>query len=870
MIRTSNKPAAALAKGPALPHAPSSPIETPPRDLLDQALQDVANRVAPVWPLSDFVAVNPFLGWADQDWLQARRSLRNVAAVDTLMPLSYYRSKLRQGELGTEDLEAAIDELLRDGIPGAETLDAAAIKEELLSVAPAESEAEPSASAFQSPAMEPLTAVVDRYAQSDWSQFVVDEISKVCGAHYDEGHAVWGSPWQKYTLYQAWRSAAAHDRRAEVAGLSGFRRFIAQLPLTPQATIACLLDRLGVPQRHWQRFLLCQAFTVMGWASRCKYEAVQAKRCGEESDDLLAVIAIRLAYDAAVSECHGITVDWSTIPGDEYGDHQDVLLRNCLLRASEVSYRRSLLSHLADAGDQSHDDGATAPKLARFVFCIDVRSERIRRALESCSDQIETSGFAGFFGIPMQYLRWGACRAASHVPAPLAPRFLVEEGLAQTHDGGGKQQVLRRRQFVRKMRRAWKAFQSSAVGSFGFVETAGWWAAAKMATRTFALGGNPRDGRFDGLPAADSNLLGPQLANLAERGVSTAELVELARSVLKNLGLTAEFPRFVVLCGHASETTNNPLQASLDCGACCGHSGEASARFAAALLNMPAVRSGLAADGIIVPGDTRFVAAVHNTISDRITFLDVGDLPASHWHDLQTLSSHTQFAAAKTRSERMPALAARDDADLLRRAHDWSEVRPEWGLAGNAALVVGPRTLTRGASLDGRAFLHDYDYRHDDDGSVLELIMTAPMVVTHWINMQYYASVVDNRQWGSGSKPIHNVVGRFGLLAGGGGDLLTGLPLQSLHDGEAWRHEPLRLQAVVAAPRERIAGIVARHELLRNLISNGWLYLVAEEDGRFHRLTRRLAWLPLHVEHDLSGEKQADSSSAEYVDVLPE
>ncbi len=63
--------------------------------------------------------------------------------------------------------------------------------------------------------------------------------------------------------------------------------------------------------------------------------------------------------------------------------------------------------------------------------------------------------------------------------------------------------------------------------------------------------------------------------------------------------------------------------------------------------------------------------------------------------------------------------------------------------------------------------------------------MTAPMVVTNWINLQYHASTVDNRRYGSGNKVLHNVVGgRLGVFEGNGGDLRIGLPLQSLHDGQ--------------------------------------------------------------------------------------
>ena len=55
--------------------------------------------------------------------------------------------------------------------------------------------------------------------------------------------------------------------------------------------------------------------------------------------------------------------------------------------------------------------------------------------------------------------------------------------------------------------------------------------------------------------------------------------------------------------------------------------------------------------------------------------------------------------------------------------------------------LVAPRERTRGMNLEGRSFLHDYDWRSDEGDAVLELVMTAPMVVANWINLQYLASI---------------------------------------------------------------------------------------------------------------------------------
>ena len=73
-------------------------------------------------------------------------------------------------------------------------------------------------------------------------------------------------------------------------------------------------------------------------------------------------------------------------------------------------------------------------------------------------------------------------------------------------------------------------------------------------------------------------------------------------------------------------------------------------------------------------------------------------------------------------------------------------------------------------------------------------------MVTHWINMQYHVSAVDNRRYGSGNKVLHNVVGgRLGVFDGNGGDLRIGLLWQSLHDGTHLRHTPLRLSVFIEA-----------------------------------------------------------------------
>lgn len=831
---------------------------------VEEAIQSVQDLISPVWPLRDYVAVNPYAGFSDLKFMEARRRLALMTDCQMLMPQSYYQNRFEQGHFGLDELELAIDEMVADQIPGAESLSASGIFQAL------QSGNELSAADVKSDVrIRTVSQYYDRFAGTDWTSKVTDEISKHCAAHYDQGQASWSSPSKTLPLYQAWQSVAKLDRRMELLGLTDFRRLVGGLSCSPEAAIAQLLGELEVPQSIWQEFLFASAMTLPGWSAWAKHQTVESLKQGFDSPDFAALLAMRMAYDVGIARRFDFQVDyrsvaaslarsWSTSQRDPEGDS---LLNLTLLRANEIGIRSRIISGIrkqksnanltasaqcSSAQSEPTQSESSQRQLAQMVFCIDVRSERIRRQLESISGQIETFGFAGFFGLPFEYVRLGDKQGTNQLPVLVDPKFRVYEEVRSEEFSDAEvadRAATQTRSRIRGLRHMWKAFQTSAVSCFAFVEATGPFYCFQLASRLFGRPG--KDVRFDGVDAADHDRIGPGFRDLKRQGVSQTQLVEIAESILRGIGLTKTFARLVVLCGHAATTENNPLQAGLDCGACAGHSGEANARFGAMLLNKSFVRRGLRERGIELGDDVHFLAGLHNTTTDEIRFFDCDLVPRSHRASLDELSQAVSLAGQRTREERLLSLPGRTANSLIRRSVDWSEVRPEWGLTGNAAFIIGPRSLTQTVNLNGESFLHSYDFRNDPDGQVLEQIMTAPLVVANMINMQYYASTVDQKNFGSGTKAIHNVVGKFGVLSGNGGDLTTGLPWQSIHNGASYEHDPVRLLAIIEAPRSWIGRILSDHQNVRDLVINGWVNLVAIDGQSFYRHTESGEWQQL-------------------------
>jgi uncharacterized protein YbcC (UPF0753/DUF2309 family) len=810
---------------------------------LPEIVRSACKRIPPLWSLRNFVAVNPFVGLSDRHFIEAVKLMQQVGHGEMLMPAEFYREQIAARRIQEKDFQTAI-------MLAAKTLPAEWAQQMNFPSFNALKSALESSQRESSARVLTFADFLDEQSQGSWAAFVVEEISKWCSAYFDQGQSSWRMPWRNLGLFAAWKAAAQLDANPELMGLKKFRQLVAALPDDPMQFIGHALGKLGVPEKLQPDFLHRQLMSLPGWSGYVQYRVREKTMVGQSDDSLAQLLAIRLVYDLALRQHFGnaanVHVKWQdqilSLASTDEIISPELLTRYVAQQALECAYQRELIAKLKSNTAKS---AATGQKSLQAIFCIDVRSEVFRRALETQSNEIETIGFAGFFGMTIEYLKFGHASGGAHCPMLLTPKIKVREAL-QHADVSNESRLLRRMNFRQTINGAWNSFKTSAISCFSFVETAGLWFGVKLANDSLALAAP--ESAFSG--SSGRQRFGPKIqrevccmenhGHDCETGIALTEQITMAAGALKNMGLTANFAKVVLICGHGSATTNNPYGSALDCGACGGHAGDANARVAADILNQPAVREGLQAHGIQIPAETVFIAGLHNTTTDEILIYEDEPLSSSQSEELEKIKGWLTAASKQARCERATSLGLADvpaselDEQIFKRSRDWSQVRPEWGLANNAAFIAAPRERTRGLNLDGRVFLHNYHASRDPQKSTLELIMIAPMVVASWISLQYYGSTVDNRLFGSGNKVLHNVVGTFGVWQGNGGDLQPGLPWQSVHDGTRWRHEPMRLNVFIEAERSAIESIIAKQPGVRDLIENGWINLFAMDASGKH------------------------------------
>ncbi|MCZ3389877.1 MAG: Na-translocating system protein MpsB [Actinomycetia bacterium] len=875
------------------PTAPITPVE---RARARASVAAASEIVAPAWPLGQFVASNPLAGLEHLPFEVATQRAAGFRGGAVALSTTHYQRLYAAREISDTALVTAILEridtlpvppmlprtslvdLTRDmlvtteaGVPG-ELQDAA--RAAVMSLGSRVENLLHDEGATMT-----VAGRTDRDRGTTLNDQIADAVAAWLAYLLADDDVRWSAP--KGPLFSRWRTlvqTVAVDRSMRA---DGFAAAVAALPERSDESVALLLASMDIGENEWSEYLAATFARLPGWAS---HVAWLERESGSDAATLLDLAAIHLSVErlivpagpsadsadssaagslrANVSDGFPATTERAVahlervarsgaLDAASLGALDDVSLITLLRYADgvhqaapriwrgahEASFRDPLVAELAGRARAHPLETESGPDV-QAVFCIDVRSEPLRRQLEAAGS-VQTLGFAGFFAVPFVHTSLAAACGTAQCPVLLTPRHGIHEVAGPQHHAMAHRALTGARAW-RQISASTTAAQKAPNAPYSFAEAAGWLLAPMTLLRT----ASPR-GWFR-LRRATRDMVQPRVLTRQTidetrdgLGFSPDEQLFLAEAALRTMGLTRDFARLVMISGHGSHTENNPFEAAYDCGACGGNPGAVNARALATILNSGVVRGRLAQVGINIPDATWFLPAEHDTTVDTVTLLDADQVPTSHWRDVAELRVMLDCATLSLSEQRIrtlpnapqaatPAAARRH---VERRAADWAQTRPEWGLAGNAAFIIGDRSITEGCDLGGRAFLHSYLWQDDEGGAALEVILTAPMVVAEWINTQYYFSSVDPDHFGSGSKVLHNLVGRIGVLSGPRGDLKPGLPLQAVAervdgDGVHLRHQPLRLMTVIQAPLERVAAVVARNPVLQALFGNEWVSLV--------------------------------------------
>ena len=659
---------------------------------------------------------------------------------------------------------------------------------------------------------------------------------------FDEGQATIPMPLRTHGLYLAWCQLARFDTRLHGQDATK-KAWLTTLSQNPETTIAYCLEALQIPENQQTRFLTLLLTTLPGWAAHIQYRISYTDTETPHPHPVSAsgYLALRIAITWLLWPQAASLLDWHSHGQKEATEKPSPLHT---LTKNEALYHAPLLAKLTQ--NQFLPNSKQPVPDAQLVFCIDVRSEPFRKALEA-TGHYETFGFAGFFGIPVYIEDSITEDTYPSCPVLITPKHHVIETAICSQKNAQKDRDGHEK--LTTFKRFYQSVKYTFAAPFALVEVLGLACGVWMALRSFF----PRLATWINNKVTSSiRPAYPVTPSLT--GISFSDQCTYAASALRMIGLTTQFAPLVLFCGHGSSTQNNSYATGLDCGACGGRPGASNARILAKILNNPQVRQEIAKQAIVIPDTTVFIAAEHNTTTDDVTLytdglsIDAEKLQQLKADFLRAKQTNTVFRAAKM-GYKGHALGAVNYTQI--RSVDWGQVRPEWGLARNAAFIIAPRTLTETIDLDGRAFLHSYDWQQDPEGTSLRTILTAPLVVGQWINNQYLFSTLDNTAYGGGSKVTKNITGKIAIMQGNASDLMNGLPLQSVYktDSEPYHH-PARLMTVAYAPKTRLETIIKTESILQTLFGNGWVLLtcIDPSSGHVYTLQRDLSWegVPSH------------------------
>lgn len=635
---------------------------------------------------------------------------------------------------------------------------------------------------------------------------------KWCQVFFDEGQSIITMPDKKEGFFPSWKKLVPYDVKIHQNN-PNIIAYLKGLPENSSSVISEVVHAMKLSDQNALFLFEMMLMSLKGWAGYIKYLSVWMPQ--DEKSFLqntrrtlmMDYLAVRLVLYRLLTESSNLFSADATNAVKNWSSDNSIKLILDDIKKSESSYTKKLLNLLHQSSQSLVSEDRRPPAAIQCIFCIDVRSEPIRRLIEQKNDY-KTFGFAGFFGAPVKMKVHAQDSLHYAAPVLLSPQHTAEFCLCE---GKKEKRFLRNNRLFQQLKKTYASAKYNIGSPCVLAETLGPFMGLWMLSKTFfpKLVNYIRK-KFYLLPPSSLKSL------ILTETIDIEIQVNWAETLIKMLNLTNHFGNVIILFGHAAKTENNAYASALECGACGANQGGYNAQLMAEILNQTSIRKKLESRHIFIPKQTCFIAAEHITTNQKFQFYNL---------DHPLLSIELKKKIQKDFAE-ISQFLSKKSSQLKMNSINWAETRPEWGLAKNGAFIIGPRQLTASIDLEGRAFLHSYDWEVDHTGTNLEVIMTAPMIVAQWINHQYLFSTINNMLYGGGSKITQNITGKKGIMQGNASDLMPGLSLQATFETDEKRyHHPQRLLVIVYAPRKRVQEIIEKHKILQDLFFNQWLFL---------------------------------------------
>ncbi len=777
----------------------------------EEILHQLKHYLPSQTPLKDFIHHNSLHAFQSMKFYDAIFTASQIFGYQATLPLKDFRKLYQIGRINNEILQRTIE-----NSKGKSTIEH--WKFNLLSKNYDE---------HNNQRIGKLRAEWKRIYHINLDNLVQPLLFRILSNYLDQGISIWNFPICELSFLEAVKEIESKSL------ISLFKTKRAkELLFDDQLSISKLLQMLVGNEAYFEQYLLDQQFSHRGWSGMIatvqeKPETLLSPRKVTLSD--LIIFELLLEIDA-LEDANGngwqpLAAITNLQPTDIFEKVEITELQEVLQvwqDAFEWSYYDEMLAGIQQLNKQKNSVDTDFPKHKSFqaLFCIDERECSIRSHIEAIDMDSETFGCPGFFGVEFYFQAENAKFYDKLCPAPVTPQYLIKEfGVDEK----------------RKHDLFYTAQSHHLIAGYFSALTFGFWAVFRLIKNLF----KPQMGPAISNAFAHMNAQGKltiENKNIKDRenglqiGFTVHEMAARVEGVLNGIGLIDNFAPVVYVVAHGSSSANNPHHGAHDCGACSGRPGSVNSRVFAAFANHVEVRKLLNEKGIIIPKETQFIGALHDTAADEIEYYDLDILNEinriQHQKNIDVFENALDLNA-KERSRRFASINTKSEIKKIRKAIKERSVslfepRPELGHGTNTLCIVGNRAMTKGIFLDRRAFLNSYNYKHDLDGKYLAGVMKPLGPVCGGINLEYYFSRVDNHKLGAGTKLPHNVVGLFGVANSSDGDLRPGLPWQMIEV-----HDPLRLMIIVEHFPEIVLKTIKSDKAMYEWYNNEWVHLIA-------------------------------------------